>query len=89
MRRVSRQAKSWFKSSSILNVVYLEEFAMYVTYTRRLGFEDTPDYDYLRGLFTKVLVKLNESDDGVFDWMLLDQAKYDFKVGQSPIHHIK
>ena len=60
----------------------IEEFATYVTYTRRLGFEDNPDYDYLRGLFTKVLVKINEPEDGIFDWMLLEQSKYDFKVSK-------
>ena len=47
-----------------------EEFAQYLTYARKLGFEETPDYDYLRGLMNKVLQKLSETDDGIFDWML-------------------
>ncbi|KAJ3058482.1 casein kinase I, partial [Rhizoclosmatium hyalinum] len=29
-----------------------DEFAMYLQYCRDLKFEETPDYDYLRGLFT-------------------------------------
>jgi hypothetical protein len=47
-----------------------------MVYTRKLGFEDTPDYDYLRGLFTKVLVRLNQVEDSVFDWMLLDKVRF-------------
>ncbi|KAJ3109907.1 casein kinase I [Phlyctochytrium bullatum] len=47
-----------------------EEFAEYLRYARDLKFEETPDYDYLRGLFDQVLAKVNEIDDGVFDWMV-------------------
>ncbi|ORY47223.1 kinase-like protein, partial [Rhizoclosmatium globosum] len=49
---------------------YPDEFAMYLQYCRDLKFEETPDYDYLRGLFTNVLVRMGEHDDGVFDWMI-------------------
>lgn len=35
-----------------------DEFAHYLSYARRLGFEEDPDYDYLRGLMTRVLVRL-------------------------------
>lgn len=53
-----------------------EEFSAYLAYARKLGFEETPDYDYLRGLMSKVLQKINEVDDGVFDFMLLgDKSK--------------
>jgi len=48
-----------------------EEFTIYMNYVRKLGFEETPDYDFLRELFTKVLKTLGEPEDGVFDWMLL------------------
>ena len=30
-----------------------EEFGQYLSYARTLKFDDVPDYDYLRGLFTK------------------------------------
>lgn len=53
----------------------LEEFAIYMNYVRKLGFEETPDYDFLRELFTKVLKTLGEPEDGVFDWMLLNGGK--------------
>ncbi|KAJ3101849.1 casein kinase I [Phlyctochytrium planicorne] len=47
-----------------------EEFAEYLNYSRNLKFEQEPDYNYLKGLFTKVLQRLNENDDGLFDWMI-------------------
>jgi hypothetical protein len=46
-----------------------------MNYVRKLGFEETPDYDFLRNLFTKVLKTLNEPEDGVFDWMLINGGK--------------
>lgn len=52
-----------------------EEFAIYLNYVRKLGFEENPDYDFLRDLFTKVLKNLGEVEDGVFDWMLLNDGK--------------
>ncbi|KAI9315850.1 kinase-like domain-containing protein [Dichotomocladium elegans] len=52
-----------------------EEFAIYLQYVRKLGFEETPDYDFLRELFDKVLQRMGETDDGVYDWMLLNGGK--------------
>ncbi|KAJ1030917.1 hypothetical protein NDA18_002146 [Ustilago nuda] len=52
-----------------------EEFGIYLNYVRKLGFEETPDYDFLRELFTKVLKSSGEQEDGVFDWMLLNNGK--------------
>lgn len=52
-----------------------EEFNIYMHYVRKLGFEETPDYDFLRELFTKVLRSLGEEEDGVYDWMLLNNGK--------------
>lgn len=46
-----------------------------MNYVRKLGFEEAPDYDFLRELFSKVLKTLGEADDGVFDWMLLNGGK--------------
>ena len=42
---------------------------------RKLGFEETPDYYFLRELFSKVLKNIGEQDDGVFDWMLINNGK--------------
>jgi casein kinase I family protein HRR25 len=45
------------------------EFIEYVNYTRGLGFEQDPDYEYLRGLFKSVMVKGNLIYDLEFDWL--------------------
>ncbi|KAK7032821.1 kinase-like protein [Favolaschia claudopus] len=52
-----------------------EEFGIYMNYVRKLGFEETPDYDFLRELFTKVLKSSGEQEDLIFDWMLLNGGK--------------
>ncbi|POV95006.1 hypothetical protein PSTT_16531, partial [Puccinia striiformis] len=52
-----------------------EEFGIYLNYVRKLGFEETPDYDFLRELFTKVLKNTGEAEDGVYDWMILNNGK--------------
>jgi len=53
----------------------LDEFATYMRYVRNLEFEEEPDYDYLRSLFNKVLVKIGEIDDGVYDWMIVMERR--------------
>ncbi|OAA33248.1 Protein kinase-like domain protein [Moelleriella libera RCEF 2490] len=50
-----------------------EEFSKYLTYVRNLGFEDTPDYDYLRELFTQALKNTGEVEDGEYDWMKISK----------------
>ncbi|RKP11528.1 kinase-like domain-containing protein, partial [Piptocephalis cylindrospora] len=52
-----------------------EEFGIYLSTVRKLGFEEQPDYDALRGLFTKALASCHETEDGVFDWMLLNNGR--------------
>ena len=39
---------------------------------RKLGFEETPDYDFLRELFAKVMKNNGDIDDQVYDWNLLN-----------------
>lgn len=46
-----------------------------MNYVRKLGFEETPDYDFLRELFTKVLKSTGEQEDGIYDWNLLNGGK--------------
>ena len=52
-----------------------EEFGIYLNYVRKLGFEETPDYEFLRELFTKVLKNSGEMEDEVYDWMMLNGGK--------------
>lgn len=35
---------------------------------RQLGFEEKPDYDYLRDQFKSMMERLELVDDGHFDW---------------------
>ena len=53
----------------------VEEFNKYLSYVRNLGFEDAPDYDYLRDLFTQALKNTGEIEDGEYDWMKLNGGK--------------
>jgi casein kinase 1 len=46
-----------------------------LNYVRKLGFEEQPDYDFMRDLFTKALEGTGEVEDGVYDWMLLNGGK--------------
>ncbi|KAI6116607.1 hypothetical protein EV401DRAFT_2073223 [Pisolithus croceorrhizus] len=55
--------------------VSAEEFGIYMNYIRKPGFEESLDYDFLRELFTKVLKNAGESDDNIYDWMLLNNGK--------------
>lgn len=48
--------------------VLTEELATYLRYVRRLDFFETPDYDYLRGLFKDLFERKGYADDGEFDW---------------------
>ncbi|KAG1469749.1 hypothetical protein G6F56_003077 [Rhizopus delemar] len=52
-----------------------EEFGHYLQYARRLAFEENPNYDYMMSLFDKVLESIDEVDDGIYDWMLLNDGK--------------
>jgi hypothetical protein len=49
-----------------------DEFSIYLNYVRKLGFEETPDYDFLRELFAKVMKSNGDIDDQVYDWNLLN-----------------
>lgn len=60
-----------------------DEFNKYLSYVRNMGFEDTPDYDYLRDLFTKALHRTGEVEDGEYDWMKLNNGK-GYDVPQRP-----
>lgn len=45
-----------------------DEFAQYMRYVRQLEFFETPDYEYLRKLFSNLFQKKGYIDDNVFDW---------------------
>jgi serine/threonine protein kinase len=48
-----------------------KEFSMFLDYTRSLGFEDKPNYTYVRNLFHDLRIREGYQRDDVFDWCLL------------------
>merc|ERR550534_2380885 len=47
---------------------YPAQFCDYLKYCRNLGFEERPDYDYLRQLFRDLCVSQGFNNDISFDW---------------------
>jgi len=47
-----------------------EEFTKYIEYSRNLDFEEDPNYDYLRSLFSSILDKIQEKNDLNFFWSI-------------------
>ncbi|KAH7331298.1 hypothetical protein KP509_20G025100 [Ceratopteris richardii] len=47
------------------------EFATYLNYCRSLGFEDKPDYNYLRKLFSDLFTNQGFRTDNIFDWTII------------------
>jgi serine/threonine protein kinase len=45
-----------------------KEFCEYFCYCDSLGFDETPDYEYLRQLFRTIFTRNNFVDDNKFDW---------------------
>ncbi len=48
--------------------LFVDEFAQYLRYARRLDFFETPDYDYCYNLFKTILERLGYTYDYEFDW---------------------
>ena len=59
----------------------------YLTYVRNLGFEDLPDYKYLKGLFRKVMQAYNFSYDNDFDWVVKRKLKRKAVERQRELHN--
>lgn len=65
-----------------------EEFNKYLSYVRNLGFEDTPDYDFLRDLFTQAALNAKEVEDGEYDWMKLNGGRgWESRSPSAANHH--
>jgi len=63
-----------------------EEFGIYLNYVRKLGFEETPDYEFLRELFAKVIKNNGDVDDQIYDWNLLNGGRgWEAAVGGNQI----
>lgn len=65
-----------------------EQLEQYLSYVRSLGFEETPDYEYLRDLFSQALKSTGEVEDGEYDWMKLNGGKgWDATSNKKPNLH--
>nr|CAD2184554.1 unnamed protein product [Meloidogyne enterolobii] len=64
-------------STSIENLCrgYPEEFKMYLTYCRQLGFEQDPDYNHLRKPFQRLCFSCKYEYDWMFDWIVQKQQR--------------
>lgn len=49
--------------------------ATYLRYSRKLDFYETPDYNYLRRLFTDVMDRNGWQNDYDFDWCAIQQKR--------------
>ena len=56
------------KCVTLYPLLSADEVAVYLRYVRRLDFFETPDYGYLRKLFTDLMERKGWKEDGMFDW---------------------
>ncbi|CAL9735173.1 casein kinase I homolog 1 [Monosporozyma servazzii] len=64
------------------------QFGRYLEIIRNLGFDETPDYEGYRKLFLTVLDDMNETYDGVYDWMKLNGGRgWDPNINKKPNLH--
>jgi len=61
------------------------EFKAYLHYCRRLAFEESPDYTYLKGLFKHVMVEKGFKLDSKFDWMMTQEERMESKESKSRV----
>ena len=51
-----------------------------MNYVKKLGYEENPDYSFLKNLFRKILINENFEYDFMFDWARFDDKKFQKKV---------
>lgn len=67
----------------LMNNSIPRQFAMFLSYSRGLKFNEEPDYKYLIGLIDEVMVENKIVDDGHYDWMELNDGKgWDIRVNK-------
>jgi hypothetical protein len=63
-----KEGKESLSGEALCDGVLPGQFATYIDYTRSLGFDDKPDYLYLRRLFRRLFAAEGLKYDNVFDW---------------------
>ena len=61
-----------------------KQFCEYIRYTRNLGFEQEPNYDYLKKLIYNVMNKYEYNFDFLFDWGLKKGRNKNNKTKEEP-----
>lgn len=67
-----------------------EEFAIYLNYCRKLGFEEKPDYIHLRKLFKNLLSTNGIANDYLFDWIIqtyTPEVQHSAIAKKAIVHH--
>lgn len=67
--------------TDLLCLNYPSEFKEYFAHCSSLGFEDRPDYRYLKRIFKDLFERAGYEDDGLYDWDLSLKAKTDGSFG--------
>ena len=52
-----------------------QEFSDYINYCKALGFEEEPDYNYVRKMFKDLFDRLQYECDYVYDWNLSPEER--------------
>lgn len=63
-----KEGKESLSGEALCHGVLPKQFATYIDYTRSLGFDDKPDYSYLRRLFRRLFAARGFKYDNLFDW---------------------
>ena len=58
-------------SVEVLCKGFPNEFATYLNYCRNLRFDEEPDYNYLRNIFTELFVRQGYELDYIYDWNII------------------
>lgn len=60
-----------------------KQFKEYLEYVRNLGFEETPDYEHMRKLFTDAALDQGITEDKKYDWDHIIEKMRESKLGRS------
>lgn len=62
---------------------YPSEFKDYFAHCLTLGFEDRPDYRYLKRIFRDLFERQSFEDDGMFDWDIIKKQQHQAEGGEA------
>ena len=62
------------------------EILLFCKYTRKLGFEENPKYEYMKNLFNSILNKYGTKNDNKFSWIENDAFNSNDKISNFRLH---